>query len=266
MQTMRPAEFTAARARASVAYVPIGPIEWHGPHLPLGMDGFHAHHVASEVAHRIGGIVLPTLFLGADSLLEAGTEPQGLANLGLADSARVTGMDFPGFPVKSLYIDESVLGVLLRDLLRALRRQGFRLVVLVNGHGAPNHQAVLRRLALESSHPDAPAVAMLTAWIPRTPSAASPGHADRFETSIMCATRAEDVDLGLLPPQPEPIRYADYGIVDGGAFDGHPQPGFAVPPSSDPRLSSAEEGITILAQEVDALAAAVASLLHQQVR
>ncbi len=49
-ELMRPAEVVAARERCPVAFVPIGPLEWHGPHLPMGTDGLHAHHVAVRVA------------------------------------------------------------------------------------------------------------------------------------------------------------------------------------------------------------------------
>ena len=31
-----------------MAYVPIGPLEWHGPHLPVGVDMLHAHAMALE--------------------------------------------------------------------------------------------------------------------------------------------------------------------------------------------------------------------------
>jgi hypothetical protein len=45
-ELMTPDEVIAAREKAPVAFVPVGPIEWHGPHLPLGIDGLHAHGVA----------------------------------------------------------------------------------------------------------------------------------------------------------------------------------------------------------------------------
>lgn len=41
------------------ALLPIGAVEVHGSHLPLGTDGFIAQAVAYEVARRVDGIVLP---------------------------------------------------------------------------------------------------------------------------------------------------------------------------------------------------------------
>src|SRR5438445_335235 len=53
-ELMRPPEIAQARARLPLAFIPIGPLEWHGPHLPMGMDGLHAHPVAMEVSTTCG--------------------------------------------------------------------------------------------------------------------------------------------------------------------------------------------------------------------
>ena len=258
LESMLPHEFLEAQQKASIAYVPTGPIEWHGPHLPLGIDAFHAAKVASEVAKRVGGVVLPTFFLGADSLLLPGKEPQGLASLGLPDSAHVIGMDFPGLAVKSLYIDEAVLGVLFRDVIRALERQGFRMIVLISGHGAPNHMRMLSRLALQETRPGL-LVIFTTAWVPPVPPEGGVGHAERMETSVMCGVGEPEVRLDLLPHRDTPLPYKDFGIVDGLAFDGFPNEGFVVRAEADPRNSFAEEGKEILSREVDCMEALVRS-------
>src|SRR5207247_785901 len=67
-ELMRPPEIAQARARLPLAFIPIGPLEWHGPHLPMGMDGLHAHTVAMEVARQVGGVVLPTYDLGSEAV------------------------------------------------------------------------------------------------------------------------------------------------------------------------------------------------------
>jgi len=36
---LTPTEFRERLAAAPVAYLPLGTLEWHGPHLPLGADG-----------------------------------------------------------------------------------------------------------------------------------------------------------------------------------------------------------------------------------
>ena len=63
--------------------------------------------------------------------------------------------------------------------------------------------------------------------------------------------------MGVLPPRGVPIRYRDFGIVDGKAFDGHPTPDFTLRPEADPRDASPELGRAVLEAEVERLAAIV---------
>ena len=49
-----------------VAYLPLGTLEWHGPHMPLGADGIQSKELFVRVAEKVGGVVLPMLFMGPD--------------------------------------------------------------------------------------------------------------------------------------------------------------------------------------------------------
>jgi creatinine amidohydrolase len=79
-ELMRIGEILAAKRRFPLAFCPVSPIEWHGLHLPVGTDGLHAHHVAVRVAEQVGGVVLPTLFAGTETVLRP--------EQGLLDSTR----------------------------------------------------------------------------------------------------------------------------------------------------------------------------------
>lgn len=46
-----------------VAYLPLGTLEWHGPHMPLGADGIQSKELFVRVAEKVGGVVLPMLFM-----------------------------------------------------------------------------------------------------------------------------------------------------------------------------------------------------------
>jgi creatinine amidohydrolase len=247
------AEIVDAKSRAPVVFAPVSPIEWHGPHLPVGTDGLHAHEVAVRVAREAGGVVLPTLFLGTETVLRASE----LETLGLDPGARVVGMDFPGLPVKSLYLEESAFGIAVRDLVRALAADAFRLVVLVNGHGAANHMRTLDRIAREETRRGEVIVLSLMVWVPRSPPNEDPGHATREETSVMLAIAGEHVRVDRLPPLDVALGYAEHGIVDGPAFDGHPTSDFTVAAEADPRGATREEGEQILEREVHAAVARV---------
>jgi creatinine amidohydrolase len=262
-QLMTIGEILEAKSRASLVFAPVSPIEWHGPHLPVGTDGLHAHHVAVRVANEVGGVVLPTLFLGTETVRLPGNDSEQLGALGLDDGARVVGMDLPGFPVKSLYVEESAFGVAVRELVRALVADSFRLIVLVNGHGATNHMRALERIAREETRRDEVTVMSLMVWVPPPPPNQDPGHATREETAVMMAIAGDHVCLDQLPPPDVPLRYAEHGIVDGPAFDGFPTKNFTVPPHADPRSATREEGEDILTREVQAAVARVRQELER---
>ena len=256
-ELMRPPEIVRERSRLPLVLIPIGPIEWHGPHLPMGMDGLHAHMVAVEVAQRVGGVVLPTYYIGSETVRPVDRGPQSAAVLGFQGTERIIGMDFPDNPVKSLYFEEGTFAVTVRELIRLLKLDGYRLVVLVNGHGAVNHQRTLQRLAAEESDPPRVRVVFAMAFLPASPPFSDPGHAEKIETSIILATRPDLVDLAALPPKGVPLRYQEFGIVDGKAFDGRPTPDFTVRPEADPREASADLGRKTLSAEVERVVAIV---------
>src|SRR5207247_785905 len=95
------------------------------------------------------------------------------------------------------------------------------------------------------------------AFLPPEPPFSDPGHAEKVETSIILATRPDLVDLSTLPPKGTPLRYREFGIVDGKAFDGRPTPDFTLRPDADPREASADLGRAVLDAEVTRVAAIV---------
>lgn len=250
-ELMRPPQIVEARRRCPVAYLPVGPLEWHGPHLPMGTDGMHAHWVAVEVARRVGGVVFPTYFLGTETVRVI-DGPQSVRALGFEGHERIVGMDFPDNPVRSLYIEEGAFAVIIREIIRLIKQDPYRLVVVVNGHGAINHQRTLRRLAAEETDRHV-RVVYETAWGPAAPAPLDPGHAERGETAFVMAAAPQSVDLSALPSLKTPLRYRDYGIVNGAAFDGRPTPDFTVPRDSDPRYATSEEGAAMLRREIERL-------------
>jgi creatinine amidohydrolase len=60
---LTPAEFKDRIEKCPVAYIPLGTLEWHGDHLPLGSDGLQSEGFFKLLAKEFGGIVLPKLFM-----------------------------------------------------------------------------------------------------------------------------------------------------------------------------------------------------------
>ena len=52
-------EVEAALQESSVAVIPFGSVEQHGPHLPNGTDSIAARLIAAEVAARLGAVLVP---------------------------------------------------------------------------------------------------------------------------------------------------------------------------------------------------------------
>lgn len=92
--------------------LPVGALEQHGPHLPLGTDGFIPHHLALQAARR-RLVVAPPLFYGAWSRPRSGG-----------------GRHFPG----SVGLPGRVLEQVVRHLVADWLRQGFRRILILNGH------------------------------------------------------------------------------------------------------------------------------------
>jgi creatinine amidohydrolase/Fe(II)-dependent formamide hydrolase-like protein len=125
-------EFEAAAAKTDIALVPIGAIEEHGSHLPLGTD-------ADEATAQV--------FYVQKYLREAGLETiiGPPINIGITNEASDRSRDgtymYPG----SLTIGEKTFVALYVDILRSLHDNGLRRFVLYSGHLGGRHlQAIVK--------------------------------------------------------------------------------------------------------------------------
>ena len=71
-EELRPEELVQRVQEMPVAYLPLGTLEWHGPHMPLGADGIQSKELFVRVAEKVGGVVLPMLFMGPDRIFHDG--------------------------------------------------------------------------------------------------------------------------------------------------------------------------------------------------
>ena len=100
-------------ANGAIVIVPVGALEQHGHHLPLGVDGILAAEIARRVAQRVDGLVAPTIAYGYKSQPRTGG-----------------GDHFPG----TTSLDAVTLTALVRDVLVALARHGAVRLAVVDGH------------------------------------------------------------------------------------------------------------------------------------
>jgi creatinine amidohydrolase len=219
------------RAPDTVALLPVGAVEAHGPHLPLATDVVIAEGLArrlSAALEREGGSVALAPAI-AYSLTEYGEAFAGTAGVG-AEAAR-------------LY---------LRDVILGLARAGFSRVVVLNAHLEPAHLALLRAAAEEARRTVEVVVPETTARAFRDAYQAAWGrrisHADAYETSLLLAEQpalVREVRAGL-PPNPSDLVAAMKAGKRSFAEAGGPQAYFG-----DPAAASAAEGEWIYQRLVD---------------
>jgi len=241
-ELMRPHQLIEEQKRCSLVFLPVAGLEYHGPHLPLGVDALNATFTAYDVCRKMGkGVVPPTIFWSTER-----ERPGWMAeNLGFQSTDWIVGMDFPTALWKSHYYQEHIFGLVLASKIEMLICHNYKVVVIVNGHGAVNHMAAIDRICRYYSH----TTDSLVVWALTLPKELLEknlvGHADLYETSLMLYYQKLMglellVDMKTLPEKGIPIRYADYSIVDGNGFSENPDPEKIV--KMDPRDASEEFG------------------------
>ena len=232
---LRPGEIRERLDKMPIVYIPIGPLEWHGLHMPFGSDPLDAQTVALAACRVTGGVVWPPLYLGAANLR---TPEQAEGIFGFEKGQYVWSLDFPGNIVPSAFCPAEILAVVVRETIREAAAMGAKLVVVISGHEASNHVTTLQRIATEITASGQTRVYYRSAVTREEPSPGTGGHACAWETSLMMA-QTRSVSLGELPPLPKRLKYSETGIVDN--FNGTGRPGYTVADETDPRLKASVE-------------------------
>jgi creatinine amidohydrolase len=121
-EELTPSDFRERLAEAPVAYLPLGTLEYHGEHLPLGTDALHSKGFFMKMAQEFGGIVMPMIFLGPSRY--TGQAIDSLISIHCTPSPE-TGSCY--------WIPDSVYHTILEQQFSLLERTGFK-VVVAHGH------------------------------------------------------------------------------------------------------------------------------------
>ncbi|MBP1993209.1 creatininase family protein [Paenibacillus eucommiae] len=229
--------------------LPLGAVEQHGLHLPLGVDYFLIHALAAEVERRLPDrlLLLPPVWLGHS--------PHHLSFAG------------------SLSVDHAAYAEMLVGIVRSAIGAGFVNFVLLNGHGGNQLPMQMALQELKNLYPsrDDLSICGFSYWnvareeigAIRESSFGGMGHACELETSLMLYLHAALVQSdrirrdGLQPAMPS-LRLDMFGgspvstvhnfreISETGTF-------------GDPTTASAAKG----EQFFEAIVAAVTSFLEE---
>lgn len=176
-------DFANAVKETGVCILPLGVLEKHSEHLPLGTDFLVGHRLACLAAEREPAVVFPPFYFG--QIYEARC--------------------FPG----AFTIPPALLLEVLQSVLDEIGRNGFKKIILLNAHGGNTH--LLRFLAQAQLWEQKP----YTLYMPTrglSPEAESQweamrdtdfgGHACEEETSDVLGTYPELVKMDRVPVKP----------------------------------------------------------------
>lgn len=237
------------KEEGAIVLVPVGAVEQHGPHMPLGTDAILAGEMSRRAAERVGGIVAPTLSYGYKSQPRTGG-----------------GDHFPG----STGLDGASLSRVLSDVLSELGRTGAKRLAVIDGHYENQFfltegcEQAIRRLRshgvddvhiLKMRYPEVVKPETLE-YIEQFYPQGYPGleleHGGILETSMMLYLFPHLVDMDKVPTDP-PAQFPPYDLYPHRARDWVPPSGVLTPATK----SSAEIGKILVDEFVDLVASAL---------
>lgn len=107
----------------TIALLPVGSTEQHGPHAPLNTDSLIAKGLVDSVANCEPVLAAPTVRISVSSY-------HG---------------DFPG----TLWVSPSTFRIYIKDVVESLISHGIKKIVLVNGHGG--NRCSLEEVAIQTN-------------------------------------------------------------------------------------------------------------------
>jgi creatinine amidohydrolase len=185
------------RRESTIAVLPVGAIEAHGPHLPLSTDVIIADAMAEA---------------GATLLGEWGYETVVLPAVSYTPASFAAG--FPG----TLSLEPETLTRVLIDLAHSLRSQGLPIMAVANAHLDPSHIGAIHAAAETCERTDG-AARVVFPDVTRQPWAlelteeflSGACHAGRYEGSVVMAAAPglvrEEIRVAL-PPNPASLSDA----------------------------------------------------------
>jgi len=155
-----------------IAVIAVGSVERHGNHLPLGTDTIAASYIAEKVAEKLNAHLFPPIWYGSC---------RGLR-------------EFPG----TIDVPSEVLYLYIKEVLSEISRNGYKVILVVNGHGG-NSRAVAEAARAVANESDT-AIIVTNWWVDLARDKLKelfkhPGHAGEDETSVMLAIAPDAVDM-----------------------------------------------------------------------
>ena len=184
LDLLLPFQIRGRLAANPLVFIPLGTIEWHSEHLPVGLDALTAEGLCLRTADRIGGLVYPALHYG-------------------------TGGGHGDYPWTVMLKTPDELEAALRFTLKRLNDSGVKKALLFSGHFPDEQLAMIDRLAAGWNRPGA-SMHVAASAVNRIPDLEfAPDHAGLFETTLLYGLHPELVHEERLPAGNEGEAEAD---------------------------------------------------------
>ena len=211
-------EAKQASAKGTVIILPVGSVEEHGDHLPLGTDSIQPEYIAEETAKKTGALIAPPI------------------RYGICNAAR----NFPG----TISIEFDTLYKLARDILAELVRNGFTKIIVLSGHAGQSHMVALKVAAQnivlqnDEGYKGKVRIMVLSDYdfvddLKGKFASEKDGHAGTIETSRIMSIKPKLIKGKGKPSQPQMPRFE---IV------AHPEKYFPSGVNGDPTTASVKKG------------------------
>ena len=170
IEDMFPQDLAEHIRSTPIVVLPLGTVEWHSDHLPLGLDGLVAAAIAEQIAERLDAVIVPTSYFAAG------------------------GVPYP-FTLK---FPMALIEPMFESAFEQFGAMGFRVVVAFTGHFGLEQTLAFKRAAVNVMRRSSTVVLPLTAYDLVTETYQG-DHASIGETSLMWAIRPELVRLAQIP-------------------------------------------------------------------
>jgi creatinine amidohydrolase len=182
-------ELAEVVSRSRLAILPLGSLEFHGPHNPLGSDSIIISGIAERVAARTGALLFPTIRFTQCP----------------AHTAQFRG---------TISVRPEVMTMYFADVMRNIAHLGFRKIFILNGHDG--NMGPARGAVAQVADETRDAALLFVSWWEFLPGEmmktlgmfhqanGGHGHGGPLETSAVAAFRPDLVHLDQAKDLPEP--------------------------------------------------------------
>ena len=165
--------------KCGIVYLPLGCLELHGSHLPMGLDVIKAHNMCCLLAQCIGGVVFPPHYYSGVHLLEDEVRSRFAREWG------------------NVYTEDTAKASII-EVVMQIKRIGAKICVLYSGHYPMAQIDMVNEIASET---DNESEGFRVIVCPERDLCDGGDHAGVYETSLLLYLDRHSVNMSAIYDQ-----------------------------------------------------------------